>query len=84
MVWNDNHETMFCRLGLRLRNALLFWNGFLEKKALRGGYYDPPFSADCQNDIKIVLSLTLPRVFSSEFSRNFHGIFSGIFDGIIF
>ena len=42
VVWNDNHETMSCLLGLRLRNALLFLNGFLEKKALKGGATTTP------------------------------------------
>ena len=42
VVWNDNHETMSCLLGLRLRNALLFWNVFgKKKKGTKGGYYDP-------------------------------------------
>ena len=45
VVWNDNHETMSCLLGLRLRNALLFWN-VLEKKGTKRGATTTPFSAD--------------------------------------
>ena len=41
VVWNDNHETMSCLLGLRLRNALLFWNVF-GKKGTKGELLRPP------------------------------------------
>ena len=42
MVWNDNHETIFCLLGLRLRNALSFWNDFFGKKRHLGGATTTP------------------------------------------
>ena len=32
-----------------------------EKSKIWGGYYDPPYSAECQNRVKIGLSLRAPR-----------------------